>query len=199
MTGASIQIQSNDAEIAKRLDAAGAVLSDLRPTMSAIGAAMLFSTQRRFETKTAPDGQPWRPLAPRTARERAKRGRSPNDILRDSTRLYQSLAYQVSGSGSVVAAEWGSNMPYAAVHQLGATIEMPERTQKIYQAYDAKNDIYDPRFRKKSKSNFERTVKVKAHRITIPARPYLGINDADREAIIEMVDATIAQATGGGR
>ncbi len=197
MMGASIQIQSNDVEIAARLEAAGRVLGDLRPTMSAIGAAMLFSTQRRFETKTAPDGQPWRPLAPRTARERAKRGRSPADILRDSGRLYQSLTYQVNASGSTASVEWGSNVVYAAIHQFGGTIDVGERTQKIYQAYDAKNDFYDPRFRKKAKSNFERTVKVKAHKITIPARPYLGINDADREAIIEMVDATIAQATGG--
>lgn len=197
MTGASIQIRSNDAEIAARLEGAGAALGDLRPTMSAIGAAMLFSTQRRFETKTAPDGQPWRPLAPRTARERAKRGRSPSDILRDTGRLYQSLTYQVSASGSTATVEWGSNVVYAAIHQFGGTIEVGERTRTIYQAYDAKTDIYDPRFRKKAKSNFARDVKVKAHRITIPARPYLGVNDADREAIVETIDTMISQATGG--
>ena len=81
----------------------------------------------------------------------------------------------------------GTNVPYAAAHQLGAEIEMEERQQTIYQHYDSRTDTFDPKFRTKRRSNFARDVTVKAHTITIPARPYLGADDADRAEVTEIV------------
>ena len=38
--------------------------TDMAPAYNSIGAYLVFSTQRRFETESGPDGRKWTPLSP---------------------------------------------------------------------------------------------------------------------------------------
>lgn len=186
MAAEGIRIALDAAEVFAALDLTDAAADDKPELLSRIGAYLVKSTQRRFERETGPDGQPWQRLSPRTAERRiGGRPRGYDNILRvnPSSGLYSSIVSQVVADEVHV----GTNVKYAAIHQLGGKIEMQERQQTIYQHYDKRTDTFDPKFRTKKRSNFARDVTVKAHTITMPARPYLGIDDADRAEAAEIV------------
>lgn len=185
MASEGIRIEIDAGTVDARLKAIADQASDLQPVMDAIGAYMVQATQRRFERETGPDGKKWARLSPRTAQRRI--GGSPrgyDHMLRVKNRLYSSVVYEADPDKVAI----GSNLVYAAIHQLGGAIQVEAREQDIYQNYDTKTDTFDPRFRKRAKSNFARRVKVGAHSITIPARPYLGLDDDDRAEIVEIVN-----------
>lgn len=127
---------------------------DPAPLMDEIGSLLTTSTIDRFERERAPDGQPWLP----SIRAREEGGQT----LTESARLRTSITHRV-GNRSV---EIGTNVVYAAVHQLGATIR----------AKHAKA------LRFKVGGRFA-TVK----QVTIPARPFLGVSAGDERAIGEAV------------
>ncbi len=74
--------------------------------------------------------------------------------LRDKGLLFSSLAHNTNPS----SVEWGSNRIDAGIHQLGGTIR-PKTAKKL--AFKGVNGM------------------VFADKVTIPARPYLGINAED--------------------
>jgi phage gpG-like protein len=169
--------------------------------MEAIGAALLFSAQRRFETQSGPDGPPWAPFAPSTLKSMPAR-RKPPWLLRDTNRLYSSLTY-VADAGAV---EVGTNVVYAAPHQFGGDIPIPERqatatfriaTQGAATAADGRRVGSKLRFAKAStraKSAHTKTFTVPAHTIRIPARPYLGISADDQAEILAIIGDDLAPA-----
>lgn len=185
MAAEGIRIVVNDAVALGGLDKLDAATGNRRAAMDAIGAYLVTSSQRRFEREIGPDGRPWAKLKPRTAAKRINgKPRGYENILRVSGRLQQSIFEAVENADLILV---GSNVAYAAAQHEGATIEVAEREQTIYQHYDAKRDFFDPKFRKPSRSNFARDVHVKAHTITIPARPYIGIDEQDRKEIAEII------------
>ncbi|QIO60685.1 phage virion morphogenesis protein [Rhizobium leguminosarum] len=185
MADKGIRITVSDAPILAALDRLEAATDNRSQAEDAIGAYLVTSTQRRFEREIGPDGQPWRRLSARTANRRIGTGRRGyENILRVTRRLEQSFVFATENHEIA----WGSNVVYAAIQDQGGEIEQPERQQTIYQNYDAKTDTFDPKFRTKRRSNFARDVKVKAHTVTIPGRPYLGIDDADRKEILAIIE-----------
>lgn len=187
MTGASIEIRD---EISPALSRLVANAENPARIMDDVAGHLLTSTQRRFETETDPDGKKWKPLSPRTAAaRRGRRTRGHDNILRDSVRLYNSLTTTFDASSATV----GTNVEYAAIHQLGGPIRKQERRATIYQFYDAKRDVFDQRFRSKARSNFARDVTIPAHEIQMPARAYLGINAADIAEISAIINAGLAK------
>ena len=150
------------------------------PALHAIGAYGVFSTRRRFEREQDPNGKPWKRLSPRTAAKRIGRSRrGENHILRQKGRLYASINYGVTRSD----VEWGSNLVYSRPHQLGATIDMPERATKLtLKRTRRKGGGFKSRFARSTAKGDLRQVDaaIGAHQITIPARPFLGVNAADR-------------------
>ena len=185
MADKGIRIGISDAAVLTALARLESATEHRASAENAIGAYLVTSTQRRFETEIGPDGVPWKRLSPRTANKRiGRRRRGFENILRVSRRLEQSVVYAVDDHDIAV----GSNVVYAAIQHLGGEIEQPERQQTIFQNYDAKSDTFDQRFRKPSRSNFARDVTVKAHTITIPGRPYLGIDEADRKEILAIIE-----------
>lgn len=178
-----IQLRVEDAEVNRSLSSAQRAAEHPAAIMSAVAGFLVTTTQRHLERETGPDG-PWPRLSPRTANKRiGRRRRGYENMLRVSGALYNSLTGEAGSDYALV----GSNLPYAAVHQFGDTIEQPAREQEIYQNYDARTDTFDPRFRSRRRSNFARTVKVGAHTVTIPARPYLYLDDTDRAEIEAIV------------
>lgn len=162
------------------------VATDPRGAYDAIGAHFVFSTQRNIELEQSPEGKRWPSLSPRTAASRVGKGRRGYEhMLRVTNRLYQSISYNVLSDG----VEWGSNLVYARIHQLGGTINMPAR----------RGSVTLKRIRKKGggiRSRFARTgakggelrdVSIRGHQIRVPARPYLGISPFDREEVSEII------------
>jgi len=152
-----------------------------KPTamMRDIGGYVLFSTQRRFETQTGPDGVQWKSLSPRTAKARAGRKvRGTDHILRQSVRLYNSLTMRSDDT----TAQVGTNVEYAAIHQFGGTIAMQERQARLsFKKIRGKRGV---RFVKTgTRGATVQDATIGAHTVRIPPRPYLGINAADQEEI----------------
>lgn len=201
MSGASIAIEVEDAEIAAGLQRLVDTGADLRPAFDAIGAALTFSTQRRFEAKRGPDGQEWAPFAPSTLKRMPER-RQPPQLLRDRLRLYSSIIHEATAEGVAV----GTNVVYAAIHQFGGDIVVPEREGSATfqtvrdgagRAKDGRRVGSKLRFARantRAKSRETKTFTIPAHTIHMPERPYLGISADDRTEILAILEDEIMRA-----
>lgn len=166
MTGVALRIDGAEETLAD-LDAMVARLDRPRPMWDAIGASLVVSTQRRFEEGHGPDGSPW-PVSYRAALTGGK-------TLIDSARLMQSITHIASDSG----VEVGTNVLYAAIHQLGGII----RAIGDFLAFT----LADGR-------------KIFAKSVTIPARPFLGIDEDDETEILRIAEDYVAgPSTGSGQ
>lgn len=206
MSGASIRITVDDAEIAAGLQRLADTGADLRPALDAIGAALVTSTQQRFEAQRGPDGEAWAPFAPSTLRRMSDR-RKPPQLLRDTTRLYRSIVHQVGDD----AVEVGTNVVDAGIHQFGGEISMPERQgsatfqtvrEGAGRAADGRRVGSRLRFARantRAKSRHTKTFTVPAHSVRIPARPYLGVSDDDRTEILAILADELIRAGAEGR
>ncbi|MEM6381652.1 MAG: phage virion morphogenesis protein [Pseudomonadota bacterium] len=191
MAGASIIIEDEELNAALgRVERAG---GNTEPLMREITAAMLFSTQRRFERETGPDGRPWQPLSPRTARQRIGRNRrrGTENMLRVSGRLYSSIVGEASSREAVI----GTNVTYASVHQEGATINMPARSRTVRLRRSNGRTVFARTSHRRVR---EVEVSVDAYTVTIPARPFLGFSDEDRATILQIAEGYYQRAIDGG-
>lgn len=128
-------------------------INDPSPLLAELGEYGLRSTRARFKTQTAPDGTAWAALQPWYQKEKR---RNKNRILTLNGYLRGQMTWQLVGDRTV---EIGSNLPYAAVHQFGATIKPRAAKVLMFRGHVAKS-------------------------VTIPARPYLGLSDEDRSEIV---------------
>lgn len=164
----SVRLDGGNRIIGNALELLRARGGDLARPLDEIGAMMLTSTQRRFETETDPEGRRWKLLSAETVlgriggrakaydtkgrlRKPAARKIGAIAILRQSARLFQSLTYRV-GRGHV---EIGTNVVYGRIHQLGGRAG-------------------------------------RGGQVTIPARPYLGMDAGDRQAALRIVSDYLA-------
>lgn len=108
------EVESDLVELAARL-------RNLGPVMEVAGADTVTLIDDSFQTQSSPDGAPWAPLSPTTIALRQKRrGPGPVIPLQDTARLRRSITSN-SGPRSF---NFGTNVPYAASHQLGAAIRV---------------------------------------------------------------------------
>ncbi|MCF1485025.1 phage virion morphogenesis protein [Agrobacterium vitis] len=180
MVGTSIEIRDGLSPTLNRLVT---ISENPAEIMGDVAGYLLTSTQQRFERETGPDGQKWKPLKARTAAQRVGQSRNSKrrgtaNILVRSGRLKTSLSTQSDATSATV----GTNVAYAAIHQFGGVIKQDARTQTLSLARI--RGTKKVRFVKAgTKGATEREVTIGAREITMPARPYLGINDADRDEI----------------
>ena len=169
-----------ECKIAKLLE----VMHDTRLIRGSIGETLLRSTTDRIESSgPAPDGTPWAPLSPTYLLLKKNKG----NMLRESTDMVNALTYQLTENGVVVGVE--PQIKYARIHQKGGVIDMPFIT-RVQRFRKVGNQV---RFaKKKHKRAYDKAVKVGAYKITIPARPYLGVSDEDKEAIKRIVKQRLA-------
>jgi phage virion morphogenesis protein len=127
-----ITIDITDSQIQSVLTEAANQLTDLTPIMASIGEYMVGRTRERFDNSTAPDGQKWKnPLAQatidakrrrqsggttRTGRSRARTNANPEDILKDTFLLRDTITYQPTSSSVAI----GTPQKYGVHHQYGA-------------------------------------------------------------------------------
>ena len=176
MTGIVIQAELHDEEAQAALQGMLDRMANRRPFFMAVGERMLASAQDRFRTETDPSGTPWVALRPATIRARTRRGQLPMTILRSNSKgkSGSSLAGSLNYVATTDDVQLGSPLPYAAIHQFGGTIEKDAGSRYMV----------GRRFAKREQDG-GRDVAIKAHSITIPARPYLGLTPTDEEGILE--------------
>lgn len=179
MTGISISVELQEATARQALRDLLARMENPRGFYKGVGDLLLASTSTRFETETGPDGKPWTPLKAATIRARTKKKQLPLTILRANTKGISgsSLAGSINAVFSDDEVRVGSTKEYAAIHQLGGTIEKQAGSRYVV----------GRRFAKRDKEG-GKDVAIKAHTITIPARPYIGISATDQEAILEQAE-----------
>ncbi len=157
MSGASISVTISDAGVRRGFEQLARLMTNTRPVMAAIGTELVASTHMRFVTQTDPDGQAWQALNSEYAE-----GKRNSRILTESGRLRDSINSRPSNDQVLV----GTNVIYAAVHQFGAVIQ-PRSASHLY-------------FRMGGNL-------IVANKVTLPARPFLGISSDDQTAIAEIV------------
>jgi phage virion morphogenesis protein len=143
-----------------------------------IGEVLLNATRRRFNAQVAPDGTPWKPVNPLyagTAEQRAgktKGIKKGTKILQASGQLLMSIHPQVTPGQLQI----GTNKIYAAIHQFGGVI--------VPKAGDSLVFMMGGQL-------------IHAKKVTIPARPFLGIAPADAKEAIEAVEEIAAAKWSG--
>lgn len=187
MAGFSIRFELVDTDAAARLQEMLSRMDERRPLFSAIGDMILRSTAENFRKQRSPDGTPWTPLRPKTVKQRQRRKQLPLTILRSNTRgrAGSALAGSINHRATDDELRVGTPVVYGAIHQFGGTIDRPARAAKIYRMKNADGSP-GRRFAKKAKADHVTDVTIPAHKITVPARPYIGISAGDQAQIEEL-------------
>ncbi|MCC7167811.1 MAG: phage virion morphogenesis protein [Rhodospirillales bacterium] len=142
---------------------------DLKVALKDIGMSMVVATQRRFEIETDSSGRPWRPLSVATWASRAG-GRLHTKRGRLTAR-----ASRLMNSGRILR---DSNRLFASInyHLDGKGVEIGSNL-----AYARIHQLGGQAGR--------------GRKVTIPARPYLGLNQADVDRCVEIIGSYLL--TGG--
>ncbi|SMF83056.1 phage virion morphogenesis (putative tail completion) protein [Tistlia consotensis] len=185
MAGAQVSLSIDDQAVREAFVALLSRADDLTPVMEEVGAALVASTQLRFERGQAPGGSPWPP----SLRVLHRGG----NTLVESGRLRDSITYEASPTGVRV----GTNVVYGAIHQFGGTIRKYAQSRAIYRRYNETTGELSNRFVKRRRSNFLSYHEVGEHEVKIPARPYLGIDEADQAEILATLQDWIGGAAPG--
>lgn len=157
MSGVSITMQIRDAEVRRGFRKLERLMTDTTPVMAAIGTGLVGSTHMRFVTQTDPEGQAWETLNTGYAADKRN-----SRILTESGRLRDSINSR-PGNDEVLV---GTNVIYAGIHQFGGTIVPKSATHLWFRIGGAL---------------------IKAAKVTLPPRPFLGISSEDEAMIAETV------------
>jgi phage virion morphogenesis protein len=159
MAAATVSFDLKEIDAVKKM-LANAALSgaDRAKLLGSIGVEMEAQTQERFDTQKSPDGESWKALAQKTMDYYSSKGLlGARSILVGEGMLRDSITSEVQGGGWSVLA--GATMEYAAVHQFGAEIKPKSAPALFVPGYGM------------------------LKKVTIPARPYLGVSADDMKAI----------------
>lgn len=181
MSGVRLNLDGQD-EATAAFAALGDRAQSARGMYENIGMSLVTSTLHRFETGTGPDGSPWPP----SLRVLAHGGKT----LVETARLMRSITYQAADR----SVEVGTNVLYAAIHQLGGSIDMPARQQTVH--FKTSKRTGQTRFSKAKGADRSETFAVKSHVINMPARPFLGIDDDDEREISRIAETWLAGQDG---
>ena len=120
-----IKIDNNDVE--RKLLELAQKSENLRPLMKNIAGIFASTTEENFKNEGRPDK--WTELSEATKKQRTKQKKWPGQILQVSGQLASSISTQYDDESAII----GSNLDYAAIHQLGGQagknkkVEIPAR------------------------------------------------------------------------
>ena len=120
-----IKIDNNDVE--RKLLELAQKGENLRPLMKNIAGIFASATEENFKNEGRPDK--WTELSEATKKQRTKQKKWPGQILQVSGQLALSISTQYDDDSAII----GSNLDYAAIHQLGGQagknkkVEIPAR------------------------------------------------------------------------
>lgn len=184
----------DDAEVLGALRRLIALGNNPQPALRDIAALGESATRTRFREQVGPDGQRWKP----SLRAQLAGGRT---LTKDGH-----LSGSVSASAGRDFAQWGVNRIYAAIHQFGGVIEKAAHSRQVRHRTDAKGNLLRSDAlqgnglvfaKNRHKRVSVRWFFVPTHKIVMPARPYLGVNDGDRADILDVFTRHIGSVSGG--
>lgn len=164
MSSIRVGIDGETQELLKKLEGIGSL--DKAGVNNAIAEALRTGTVERFEQEQGPGGESW----PRSIRASADGGLT-------LTRTGQ-LKSSIHARSGAAGAEVGTNLVYAATHQFGASGRTIRAKKKPFLKFQAGG----------------RWIRKKQVTVNIPARPFLGVSDGDRQEIESIVEEAIAEA-----
>ena len=109
----NIEIRIDNKAVQDALLKVAAKAETLRPLLKNLAGIMADATEENFSQQGRPDK--WQELAESTIKKRKKAGHWPGQILQVEGRLASSITTQYDDETAVI----GSNLDYAAIHQLG--------------------------------------------------------------------------------
>lgn len=121
-----IEIKIDNKEVKSRLLDLAQRSENLRPLMKNIAGIFAYSTEENFKEEGRPK---WENLKDSTIKQRTKNKQWPGMILQVSGQLASSVNTYYDDNSAVI----GSNLEYAAIHQLGGqagrnkSVEIPAR------------------------------------------------------------------------
>ena len=133
--------------------------SDRVKLLKSIGVELETQTQERFDTKKDPEGKPWKALAEKTKDYYIESGIQAKPPLLISGELRDTIESQVQDSWQVMV---GATKIYAAIHQFGGDIKAKGAKSLFVPGYGL------------------------LQKVTIPARPYLGISEGNAADIVSI-------------
>ena len=127
MSDKPIEIEFDNKEVHERLLDLAKKTENLRPLMKNIAGIFAYATEENFKEEGRPDK--WQDLAESTKKQRTKRRKWLGQILQLEGKLATSINTHYDNDSAVI----GSNLEYAAIHQLGGqagknkSVEIPAR------------------------------------------------------------------------
>lgn len=147
-------------------------IKNRQPLMQALAGDLWDAVEENFKRQGRPTWAGWSPAYA------ARRG--PGQILQRKGRLAASISPDADNDTARV----GTNVAYAAIQQLGGTINIPARSQRAYYR-QRKDGTIGNRFERKSRSNYSEWHTLPAYKIEMPARPFLQLADEDISTLEE--------------
>ena len=127
MSDKPIEIEFDNKEVHEKLLDLAKKTENLRPLMKNIAGIFAYSTEENFKKEGRPEK--WLDLAESTKKQRTKKRKWPGQILQVEGKLAASINTYYDNDSAVS----GSNLEYAAIHQLGGqagknkSVEIPAR------------------------------------------------------------------------
>lgn len=167
-----IEIEVDISETLNELIAMKERLDNAAPLMGMIAEEIVSAVEDNFEAEGRPK---WPELKKSTIAQRERQRNWPGPILQGkSPRLLNSITSYHDKDTAIV----GSNLKYAAIHHFGGEINHPGGTKFFIN----KEGDFIPL--KKDAKRF--MGKTKAHKISIPARPFLQMTDKEEQRIYKI-------------
>lgn len=113
MSDKPIEIEFDNKEVHKKLLNLAKKTENLRPLMKNIAGIFAYLAEENFKEEGRPDK--WLDLAESTKKQRTKKRKWPGQILQVEGKLAASVNTFYDNDSAVI----GSNLDYAAIHQLG--------------------------------------------------------------------------------
>ena len=113
MSDKPIEIKLDNKEVEQKLQELAKKSSNLKPLMKNIAGIFASTAEDNFAEEGRPDK--WIDLSEVTKKQRKKIGKYPGQILQETGQLASSVNTYYDNDSTVI----GSNLEYAAIHQLG--------------------------------------------------------------------------------
>src|SRR5574344_2126579 len=118
----NIEVKLDNKEVQDALIKVAQKCENLKPLMKNIAGIMADSTEENFAQEGRPDK--WQELAESTIKKRTKTGHYPGKILQVEGQLATSITTYYDKESAII----GSNLAYAAIHQLGGQAGKGKKT-----------------------------------------------------------------------
>lgn len=123
MSDKPIEIELDNKEVHNKLLELSNKSKNLRPLMKNIAGIFAYSAEENFKEEGRPDK--WVDLAESTKKQRTKKRKWPGQILQVEGKLAASINTYYDNDSAII----GSNLDYAAIHQLGGLAGKNKKVQ----------------------------------------------------------------------